>query len=187
MFNYCPTGSLGINFGDILIKICIVTFIMLHIGMSLTMSHPCWIRMWWFSVKKVPLKMSSAKWLSFYLSINDSNFQIWRRCKMMPATKSLASLTHHLRSRSDEYQGCIQVSNFKGEIPLNISEMGGYLHWKGGIQCKCYKTFCQMWGDLPPTFPKFGGKLLIWGEPPIPHFRYNPGILFQIERIWPSK
>ena len=30
-------------------------------------------------------------------------------------------------------QGCIQVSNFKGEIPLNISEKGGSVHWKGGI------------------------------------------------------
>ena len=62
-----------------------------------------------------------------------------------------------------QFQGCIQVSDFKGEIPLNISEKGGSAHWKGGIQYKCYIRFGQIWGDLPPLFPKFGGQVVISG------------------------
>ena len=65
------------------------------------------------------------------------------------------------------HQGCIQVSDFKGEIPLNISEKGGSVHWDGGIQYKCHIRFCQIWGDLPPLSPKFWGKVgNLGGIPP---------------------
>ena len=63
-------------------------------------------------------------------------------------------------------QGCIQVSDFKGEIPLNICEKGSSVHWKGGIQYKCYIKFCEIWGDLPPLFPKLGGQVVNLGEIP---------------------
>ena len=66
-----------------------------------------------------------------------------------------------------KHQGCIQVSDFMGEIPLNISEKGGSVHWKGGIQYKCYARFCQIWGDPPPLFPKFGEQVVnLGGIPP---------------------
>ena len=63
-------------------------------------------------------------------------------------------------------QGCIQVSNFKGEIPLNMSEKGDYVHWKGGIQYKCYIRFCQIWDDQSPLFPEFGRQIVISGGIP---------------------
>ena len=71
-------------------------------------------------------------------------------------------------------QGCIQVLNFKGEIPLNISEKGGSVHWKGGIQYKCYIRFCQIWEDLPPLFTKFGGQVANLGESPHPSLYIQP-------------
>ena len=37
----------------------------------------------------------------------------------------------------NQKQGWFQVSDFKGEIPLNISKKGGSVNWKGGIQYKC--------------------------------------------------
>ena len=69
------------------------------------------------------------------------------------------------------WQGCIQVSYFKGEIPHKISEKWCFVDWKGGIQYKCCIRFCQIWGDLPSLFTKFGrhdqlGKMFIWGYPP---------------------
>ena len=64
-------------------------------------------------------------------------------------------------------RGCIQVSDFKGDFPLNISENGGSVHWRGVIQYKCFITFCQIWGDLPPLFPKYGGQVANFGG--IPH------------------
>ena len=38
--------------------------------------------------------------------------------------------------------------------------------WKGGIQYKCYIRFGQIWEDLPPIFPKFGGQVLNFGGIP---------------------
>ena len=55
-----------------------------------------------------------------------------------------------------DMQGCIQVSDFKGEIPLNISEKGGSVQWNGRIQYKYYIRLCQIWGDLSPLFTKLG-------------------------------
>ena len=54
-------------------------------------------------------------------------------------------------------QGCIQVSDFKGEIPLNISEKGGSVHWKRGIKYKWYIIFVKYGVISVPTLPK------IWG------------------------
>ena len=71
-------------------------------------------------------------------------------------------------SLSTVNRGCIQVSDFKREVSLNIWEKGGSVHQKRDIQYKSYIRFCQIWGDLPQLFPKFGGRLLIWGESLIP-------------------
>ena len=62
----------------------------------------------------------------------------------------------------------------KGEIPLNISKKGRCVHWKGVIQYKCHVRLCQIWKDLPPFFPKFGGQVVNMGGTPIGHIRNNP-------------
>ena len=64
--------------------------------------------------------------------------------------------------------GARRVSDFKGEIPLNISEKGGSVHWKGGIQYKCYITLCQIRGICPHSFQNLRDNLIIWGDYQVP-------------------
>ena len=81
-----------------------------------------------------------------------------------PMLTQFCVINHHWKTQR---QGCIQVSHFKGDFPLSISKKGGSVHWWGGIQYKCLITYCQMWGDLPPLFPKFGGQVAnLGGIPP---------------------
>ena len=73
-------------------------------------------------------------------------------------------------------QGGIQVSNFKGDFPLNISERGGLSSEEGAFDTSIQMLY-NIWGDLPPcTLSIFffffggggGGKLLIWDWGEIP-------------------
>ena len=80
------------------------------------------------------------------------------------------------------------LGHFMWDFPLNISGVGGGMGgwvgdggsvpWRGSIQYKCFRIFCQMWEDLPPLFPKFGGQVanLVGGKSPHPSLQIHTSL-----------
>ena len=94
-------------------------------------------------------------WLYFTLF---ANLQSVKPIKFLPQGRhepayligvNIAAPDGLVNSNAISQQGCIQVSDIKGDFTLNISEKGGSVHWRRGIQYKCFITFSQMWAICP--------------------------------------